>query len=336
MNRPMTDPALTSQRTAVLRLDHLDRVQADKALIALAPDEVRALDRALSEGWGIDFPVTDAAGHLPAVTDRDAARRFDKAYMTVAAGRVGEEASGFYDAIAHPELFGVVTSLRRHLIIDVAALVIGLCRSLSLSGEVADIGCHGGFLGSLVADATGLRVCGIDPSAEAIAFGNSNPAMSPRVELVKASVPWRPERQFELVLSSSVMQPQPASRAAHLKNTAELLVPGGIGVIVSSAWAEADVPVLRRQLTRVGLGFGYADVVGGYGNFPRRFEAEGVCVFVKGASRDFPRKVRFLMESEWDRYFRDYANSPTTPAREKTQAFERALRQHAEWDGAPT
>ncbi len=40
----------------------------------------------------------------------------------------------------------------------------------------------------------------------------------------------------------------------------------------------------------------------------------------------FPRRIDLEIERDWP-VFRDYANDPAMPLREKTQAFERARRQ---------
>jgi hypothetical protein len=73
------------------------------------------------------------------------------------------------------------------------------------------------------------------------------------------------------------------------------------------------------------MGFGYADVVGGYQSMPLKFESEGVVILVKGGTRMFPRRVRAAMEAEWP-LFPAIRYDPSASLREKTQAFERAVR----------
>ena len=113
-----------------------------------------------------------------------------------------------------------------------------------------------------------------------------------------------------------------------MKAISGLLHPGGVAVVMSMGWVDANPDQLRRQLRVAGLGFGYADVAGGFGDIPAIFEAEGIVVLLKGGGSAYPRKIKPLMESEW-RLFRDYANAPGRLPREKTQAFERGLRRDA-------
>src|SRR6185437_6259948 len=104
-----------------------------------------------------------------------------------------------------------------------------------------------------------------------------------------------------------------------------LLRPGGVAFIVSRTFIEAPVALLRRQLRNANLGFAFADVVGGYGGAPTRFEAEGSLCLVKDKRQDLPARLSELMESDWP-LFRRYANDPATSLHEKTQAYERAKR----------
>ncbi|WP_149536626.1 class I SAM-dependent methyltransferase [Siccirubricoccus phaeus] len=295
-------------------------------LIALSRSEIFSLDRALAERWGIDFHEGefDVWNLLGRAHDTAAVHRMRELFDEVVSGERTEDAE-FYGAMAHPAVLGPMTSKRRHLILDVTALSIGLYRHLGLNGDVLDAGCHAGTVASLVAKALGCAVTGIDPVEEAIAFGHAHPARNPGVTLECASIPWSTDRRFAMVISSSAMPWSAPKSLPFLKSVSGLLQPGGVAVVMSVGWAEADPERVRRQLRAAGLGFGYADVAGGFGDIPAKFEAEGIVVLIKGGSSEYPRRIKTLMESEWH-LFREYSNTPGRSAREKTQAFERALR----------
>ena len=307
-------------RDAVLRV-----VQEDKTSVALARKEVDALDRTLAEQWGIDFHEHGTLWDLlRRAGDQDAVDHLRDLWDSISSGAELQD-ERFYNAMAHPELLGPVSSLRRHLILDVTALSIGLYRRLGLNGPILDAGCHAGTVASLVAEAIGREVIGIDPAEEAIEMGLGHPARHPLASLEPGAMPWKSDRRFDMVVSASAMPWSPTTSLPFLKSVGGLLNPGGIAVVMSVGWAAAAPERVRPQLRASGLGFGLADVAGGYGDIPAHFEAEGIVVLIKGGAREYPRRVTELMESEWDR-FRDYANADRRPPREKTQAFERALR----------
>jgi hypothetical protein len=150
------------------------------------------------------------------------------------------------------------------------------------------------------------------------------------LNLVEAAIPWDTSARFDLVIAIDGMPQEAAKMGPYLRGLSELLNPAGIAVVVSSYWKNADVEVTRRQLRQARLGFGYADVVGGYGNVPPRFEASGFLVFLKGGTRQLPRQFRTLMESEWRR-FQVYANAPETARDEKRSPLNGPAAGPAPW-----
>jgi SAM-dependent methyltransferase len=228
-----------------------------------------------------------------------------------------------YDAMSNLDLCGVVTSTRRHFLIDAISLSCGLYRALGLSGPTLDVGCHVGALPDMVSLTLGVQTVGIEPVATAISAGASVLADRGDVRLVEAALPWATDLKFDLVTAIDSLPAGTGDRGSFLKGLSALLNQGGIAVVTSAHWIGADVATLRRQLNFAGLGFGFADVVGGFGGMPTEFSAEGVACLIKGGKRPFPRNFKAEAESEWD-WFRDYANAKDTTAREKTQAFMRA------------
>lgn len=304
----------------------LHGVQSNKALVALARAELCRIDQTLAQDWGIDFRegATSVWNLLQKLGEETAVARMRALFDAVASGQKREDIE-FYNAMAHPSVLGPMTSKRRHLIIDVAACAIGIYRYLGLEGDILDVGCHAGTMSSLLAELLGCQITGIDPAEEAIEQGRAHPARHANVFLEPGSMPWATDRRFTMVVAASVMPWLPPRDLIFLKSLSDVLEPGGVAVIMSGGWAEAAPDRLRRLLRAAGFGFGYADVAGGYGDIPAKFEAEGVVVLLKGGPREYPRKIKNVMESDWH-IFRDYANAPATPKREMTQAFERSLR----------
>jgi SAM-dependent methyltransferase len=310
------------------RADMLARIQTNRRLVALPLAQVRILDRQLAGAWGADFAEGDLETRLSRVPDRAAAVRYvlahNAAHENLRHGGSSLTAEAeLFDAMAHPELLGLVTSQRRHLLLDGIAAAIGLARYLGLDRDILDIGCHAGIATSLLAGFLDRPVVGIDPSAAAIASGQAHPSRHEQVELIKAQIPWETERRFDLALSLDAMPQLSATAGPYLRNVGHLLNPGGVALIASSYWASADVALTRRQLHAGRLGFGYSDVLGGFGGTPPEFSATVFLLLVKGTDRRLPRGFLSLASADWSG-FAKYANDPAVPHREKTQAFYRA------------
>jgi SAM-dependent methyltransferase len=288
----------------------------------------------LAAVWGIAFPGTVASWEelLPRSAHSPSVKRYIKAYDQVAQAMVRDDKRALaaaeaqlYDALADPIILGPVTSQRRHLILDGICMAIGLARAISINSKIVDIGCHAGFVSTTLSECLGCSVVGIDPSDAAITLARSRSADMPRVEFYRAAMPWNVDSRFDFAIAIDSMPDGSGARAIFLRSLGDILVPGGVAIVSSMSWVNADIDVTRRQMRMAGLGFGYADVIGGYGEIPVQFEAEGVVVLLKGGRRRLPRNLRQLMENEWAQ-FRDYANKPSTLQSEKTQAFERSLR----------
>ncbi len=308
------------------RDDALADLSKNKRSIAVTATEIRRIDRLLAEKWKIDLVRTDLhlEEYLSRLPESEARIRGLAVYAKARESNdsmLGERL--IYEAMENLDLCGLVTSTRRQFLIDAVSLSCGLYRALGLSGPVLDIGCHVGVVPDVMALTLGVKAVGIEPVTAAVDAGNSVLMDRDDVQLIHASMPWDTDLRFDLITAIDSMPTGAGARALFLKSVGSLLRSGGIAVIISPDWIDADVSTLRRQLDLAGLGFGFADVVGGFGGMPNQFTAEGAACLLKNGKRPFPRKFKAEAESEWD-WFREYANASDTPLREKTQSFFRA------------
>ena len=312
----------------------LERLQAGKGKIALGSSEVRSIDQILAAVWGIAFPGTIATWEelLPRSAGCLAITRYNRAHDDVAeAMELGDKRvmaaaqARLYDALADPIILGPVMSQRRHLILDAICMAIGLARAISTTGPIVDVGCHAGFVSTILSEFLDCNVVGIDPSDRAITLARSRTAGKPQVEFYRAAMPWKVDSRFDLAIAFDSMPEGSGAKAAFLRSLGDLLIPGGVAIVSSMYWADEDIDVTRREMRMAGLGFGYADVIGGYGRIPAQFDVEMVVVLLKDGGRRLPRNLCQLAENDWPR-FRNFANAPSTMLSEKTQAFERSLR----------
>lgn len=313
----------------------LSEISKDKSLIALALEEVREVDRQLSSGWGIKYcpSGSELCDLLDQLEDQDAVELFWDVHNGAAdeflggrpANSGGKADAAVYDAIAHPELLGPVTSQRRHFIIDAIAVSIGLNRYLGLEGRMLDVGCHAGTLTHILSEKLQRPAVGIDPSRVAIEFARRHNRPLSTAEFVCGKMPWEAADRFDMIVAIDSMPVAGDAVGPFFEGIADLLQPGGIGIVSSPFWMKSGKKT-RKQLDSANLAFGYADVVGGLGGIPPEFDATELLVLIKGGHVKLPvGNLRQLAESEWH-YFRHYANASQTRESEKTQAFERALR----------
>jgi hypothetical protein len=204
-------------------------------------------------------------------------------------------------------------------------MAVGLARATERQGPILDVGSHAGFIGAVLSECLEVEVVGIDPSKDAISFGSSCLPKTSRLSLVNAAIPWKTDSRFDMIVSIDTLPKKSQMMRGFLQGLSYLLKSGGLAIISSAYWVDCDIALMRRNLRAARFGFGYADVVGGYGSIPLQFEATCVLVFVKDGKQELPRNFQELAESEWPA-FREYSNNPSTRNTEKTQAYERAQR----------
>ncbi|PKO70698.1 MAG: hypothetical protein CVU22_00940 [Betaproteobacteria bacterium HGW-Betaproteobacteria-16] len=320
-------PTLMVERSPTMVKHHEERLEklgANKDLLGLPVGLLEQIDRALRDRWQVDFFETPLGlvDHVAHVATEGAASRYHAANERAADNvKRGSSETAVYEAMCDAELLGIVTSSRRAFLIDAISLAVAVVRELGLPGPILDAGCHAGIACDILAEVVENEIHGIDPVERAIDVARERVGSKANFEV--AAIPWVTTIRFDLVLAVDSMPRNLADRAHFLRGLSGVLNDGGVAVIVSQHWANADMQTLRRQLSSCQLGFGLADVVGGYSGAPTQFSAEGCLVFVKGGKVPPPQRLVAAMESDWGS-FRDYANATSTLQSRKTQAFKRA------------
>lgn len=292
---------------------------------------VRQIDELLRTRWLLDFKPDAAAIKKQFPEIGDVIRRFEEAEQkaVIKAGPQGIiDERELFRLLAHPGLFAHKAVGRRHLILDGTALAVGLLRLYGLAGPVLDIGCHLGTTADVIARSVPNKVVGIDPVGAAIETARRNSADLTNIEFHRTMVPWETATRFDLVLCLDVLHHVPMLRQAGLIRSIGLLVEER-GFVVVSGPSLVDpewLAIARPALLDARLGYVDCDVFGGFGGDPPSFSATGFAVFQKGEASPLPDDVSGISAKEWENHFQAYANTPATPAREKTQAFERAAR----------
>ena len=301
--------------------------------VDLWPDveTVRSIDAILRDEWLLDFQP-DVGLISAKFPDTEAfLQRYDEAHATAAhktgPGRDVDERE-LFRLLAHPGLFAFAASRRRHYILDGVALAIGVLQRFGLGGPVLDAGCHIGVSTHILGKLTTNKIVGLDPVGAAIDSARKRSSDLTNVEFVRAMLPWKNESQFDLVLCQDVLHHVPqTSHPRLIASMGELVKDGGF-VILS-----ADDVIQREWLDRndaafkeAQLGYFDSDVLGGFGGNPATFQAATAVLLQKGDSTSIPKELASISAREWDAHFKDYANNSKAPAREKTQAFERASR----------
>lgn len=310
------------------RCSIMAELAADKNSLGLLHSELEQLDSALRDRWGVDFIETSLS--LGEYVSQFGAAQMEQQKRFAAAleehsqlAKRGKAASEFYAAMCEPDFLGIVTATRRPILIDSISVAAALIRATNIEGKVLDVGCHAGIADDMLSHLISNEIWGIDPSATAIETARARLSDRRTLTFLNAGIPWTTRERFEFVLAIDSMPKNVGDRAAYLKGISDILDNEGVALIVSQWWADVDIAVLQRQLNNCRFGYCLADVVGGFGDMPTVFRAEGCLALVKNADDPLPRKLRPVMESDW-KAFSEYANDTRTASRYKTQAFKRA------------
>ncbi|MHC4042867.1 class I SAM-dependent methyltransferase [Bradyrhizobium sp. 23AC] len=300
---------------------------------ALWPDveTVRSIDAILREEWLLDFQP-DVGSISAKFPDTEVLlQRYDDAHARAAQkagpGRDVDERE-LFRLLAHPGLFAVAASARRHYILDGVALAIGILQRFQLGGPVLDAGCHIGVSTNVLGKLISNRIIGLDPVGAAIDSARKLSSGLPNVEFVRAVLPWKSETHFDLVFCQDVLHHVPqTSHPRLIASLGELVKSGGFVLlsaddIIHPDWLDHNGPALQQAQ----LGYFDSDVLGGFGGNPGTFQGATAVLLRKGDATPIPKELASISVREWESHFKAYANDPRTPAREKTQAFERARR----------
>ncbi len=115
--------------------------EISKASLAISLAEVRAADLALVQRWGVDFFHADRPLErmLDSIVDKalraSVRKAFTKAGHSVMQG--GTE-QAVYEVMCDPAVLGLVTSSRRHYLLDSVSLAAALVRHFKIAGPLLD------------------------------------------------------------------------------------------------------------------------------------------------------------------------------------------------------
>lgn len=310
------------------REDVCKKVMQNKLLLALPLDQVMEIDTYLKKDWGIRLPSDPEKFEKELL--KAAGSKLRKEYNSLYGKQENYLLSGepipsaleqkFYDLIADEKIAGLIHSKKRTFILDAAALIVWLIKNLNISGPILDIGCSIGYHCGVVGKFTGFEITGIDSSKKSISEAirrNKNIAGT----IFKATTIENEEfvEKFDFTYAIDSIEINKANLHLIFKS----LKPNGIALLID----DLDVftsSEFKKTLASENLGFGFADVTGGWIGEETGFEAKTVLVLIKGGNHSLPIDLKQQAESGWDNHFKDYANDKTTREDQKTQAYCRA------------
>jgi len=312
--------------TDLNRIDICKKMNANKRGIGLPLSVVRDVDSYLNLEWGIRPPLDPDVWDegLLQIAGPDLFNRFQ--YLNDKQAKFKYQGKNiptdleqkFYNLISDSRISGFIHSAKRVHILDSAVFILNLIDKLSVSGRILDIGCNIGYHAILLGKKTGLEVLGIDINGCSIDVANKK---SPNINQIKFETKsiesCRFDGVFDLVYSIDSIE--------ITKNTisciSNSLKPNGVAVLIGGSLVGSQEEY-KKNLLDADLGFGFADITGGWLGLGRSFEANSVLVLVKGGGAPLPYDLQFQTESGWE-YFKEYANTPSVPWDEKTQSYFR-------------
>ena len=305
------------------------KINQDILLLALTFKEVSAIDSYFKQVWGIQSPI--------------APQKFDKALLK-AAGKVlfnkyddlneqrleyllQDESipftleKKFYDLISDEKLAGLIHSKKRTFILDAAALIISLIKSLKIIGPILDVGCSIGYHCGLISKFTGLEVLGIDISKKSINEAKRRTPKDTSKLKFKATTIEKGDfaKEFDFIYSIDSIEID--KKNIHLISRA--LKPNGIALLIDDSPMFNNVD-LKKVLIKEKLGFGFADITGGWTGEENGWQSKIALILIKGGAKPLPSNFQRQAEFAWDNYFKEFANNKNTREDKKTQAYCKA------------
>jgi hypothetical protein len=302
-------------------------LMAEKKLLGLPADDVSRIDGYLRSQWGISPPVPPRNWNnaLAQIAGPDLYQRFrylhDKkaSYLQRQKAIPAEISQRFYDLIADERISGFIHSQKRSYILDTAVLLISLISHLKITNRILDIGCHIGYHPILLALETGCGLHGMDRSKVAIEVAKRKSPTDLEIFFTAGSFPGdSPSASFELIFAIDSVLPT----AENLTTLASLLQSDGVLLLVGDYY-EFDNLAFRQAMCRANLGFGLADIVGGWIGEERGYESASVLLLIKGSANQLPEDFENQLTSGWN-FFKHYANAKGTESDRRTQAYCRA------------
>jgi ubiquinone/menaquinone biosynthesis C-methylase UbiE len=213
---------------------------------ALGPEPAEFLRRSLL--YFRDLPQVDARRHgasdeLPPGSQADGLPDYYRQnFHFQSDGWLSEHSAAIYDTQVEVLFTGAADVMRRRAMKPIAEWMAGR-NQRTLRG--LDVGCGTGRLLAFLHDAwPGLKWTGLDLSPPYLAEARRLIGRTARVKLIEGAAEKLPfdDASLDLVVSSFLMHELPPEiRAAALEETARVLKPGGLAVIVDSI-QKADLP----------------------------------------------------------------------------------------------
>jgi SAM-dependent methyltransferase len=303
------------------------QLMAEKRLLGLPIDDVSRIDGYLRSQWGISPPVAphDWDKVFAQIAGPNLYQRFkylhDKqaSFLKRKMAIPSEISRRFYDLVADERISGFIHSQKRSYILDTAVLLISLISHLKVTNRILDIGCHIGYHPILLALETGCGLHGIDRSEVAIEFAKRKSPAGLDISFMAGSFPGDlPSESFELVFAIDSVLPT----AENITKLASLLQSDGVLILVGDYY-EFDNLAFRQALGKADLGFGLADIVGGWIGEERGYNSASAFLLIKGSANQLPEDFENQVTAGWD-FFRNYANAEGTDWDRKTQAYCRS------------
>ena len=232
--------------------------------------------------------------------------------------------------LADPLLHAAVVSrTRRHFVLDSICYAVGFINQLNIQGRIVDIGCHVGVVPNILATLLPNDVVGVDSCEPALRTAIKKSVGLDNVSFRKAALPNVFDIEADLITCIDVLHHIPESDIElSIRNLINQIGDTGYLMWVTQLVYEPQmVGKLKELFDHSEIGIVCSDVIGGYGGFPAEFSAE--VIFIMSRRSQTPLSLSLVEDSsvQWGSHFKEYANNPLTPTREKTQSYERSTRQ---------
>ncbi len=291
----------------------------------LTRDEVAQVQQILADPWGIKSPQTPAewTARIKSLP-QDIKRQYQD--LLNAQLRYAEKGKGipadlerrWYELLGNQPLSGIVHSRKYPFILDSAAAVIDSYRHCGFSGPILDIGCHVGYHLDIYERLLDTDVIGIEISATAVATAKAHFVSRPRIEVIQGDIEKVQIPECKLISCVDAYPTNQAGLTAFLARIAKGLPSDGVVVLIGGIGSMKRGEV-TKACKHVGLGMVLHDVIGGWVGDLGQYQGNAVLAL----SRD-REPVPKDLHIGWSEGFPEYANNPSTPWHEQTQAFFRS------------
>jgi hypothetical protein len=294
-------------------------------LPTISLEQVTAIQQILAESWGIKSPQNPAEWtarieSLPQDIKGQYQELLNAQLRYTEKGKAipADIERRWYDLLGVQPLSGIVHSRKYPFILDSAAAVIDIYRQCGLSGPILDIGCHVGYHLDIYDRLLDTEVIGIEVSATAVATAKAHFVSRPRVTVIQGDIEKIQIPECKLISCVDAYPTNQAGLTAFLARIAKGLPGDGVVVLIGGIGSMKRGEV-AKACKHIGLGMALHDVIGGWVGDLGQYQGNAVL-----ALRRDGESVPKDLHMEWTEGFPEYANNPSTPWHEKTQAFFRS------------